>query len=116
MAKPFSSLCEPHLFDGKPAIKTYKDILDTNIMLVVASMSAAGIAESHHLGIVPFGDGNCTIKHTSLHQIATIIEHYFSGHQIETQITCSNGRLNIALQQTYNNEILEWVEIIFEKE
>ena len=105
-----------HRFDGKPAIKTYKDILDTNIMLVVASMTAAGIAESHHLGIVPFGDGNCTIKHTSLHQTATIIEHYFSGGQLETQITCSNNCIKLALQQIRNTQILEWVEIIFKKE
>ena len=105
-----------HRFDGTPAIKTYKDILDTNIMLVVASMTAAGIAEAHHLGIVPFGDGNCTIKHTSLHQTATIIEHYFSGGQLETQITCSNNCIKLALQQIRNTQILEWVEIIFKKE
>ncbi len=102
-----------HRFDGKPAIKTYKDILDTDIMLVVASMTDSSIAESHRLGIVPFGDGVCTIKHTTLHQTAKLIEHYFSGRQFETQVTCSNNKLQIALQQTRKNEILEWIEIIF---
>lgn len=102
-----------HRFDGKPAIKNYKDILDTNIMLVVASMTESGIAEAHRLGIVPFGDGICAIKHITLQQTATIIEHYFSGHQLETQAACSNDKIEIALQQTRNNEILEWIEIIF---
>ncbi|MBK8821124.1 MAG: hypothetical protein IPN58_00570 [Anaerolineales bacterium] len=102
-----------HRFDGKPSIKTYKDILDTDIMLVVASMTDSSIAESHRLGIVPFGDGVCTIKHITLHQTAKLIEHYFSGRQFETQVTCSNNELQIALQQTRKNEILEWIEIIF---
>jgi hypothetical protein len=105
-----------HRFDGKPAIKSYKDILKTDIMVVIASMTDAGISESHHLGIVPFGDGNCTIKHTTLHKTGKIIEHYFSGHQFETQAECLNGQLKIALKQIRNNETLEWVEIIFEKE
>ncbi len=102
-----------HRFDGKPAVKTYKDILDTDIMLIVASMTDSSIAESNRLGIVPFGDGVCTIKHTALHQTAKLIEHYFSGHQFETQVTCSNNKLQIALQQIHKNEILEWIEIIF---
>jgi hypothetical protein len=105
-----------HRFDGKPAIKSYKDILKTDIMVVVASMDDADISESHHLGIVPFGDGNCTIKHTTLRKTGKIIEHYFNGHQFETQVECLNGQLKIAFKQISNNGTLEWVEIIFEKE
>lgn len=103
-------------FDGKPALKTYKDILHTDIMLIVASRTDAGIEESDHIGIVPFGDGTCLIKHNSLHQTATLIEHYFSGQKLETKHIFSNSEIKINFQQTRDHEILEWVEIIFEKE
>lgn len=105
-----------HRFDGKPAINTYNDILHTEIMLTLASLSEDEISRSHHLGIVPFGDGSCTFKHTTQHDTARIIEHYFSGRQFETQIIHFSGQLRIDLQQKRNNEILEWVEIFFEKE
>ncbi|MBL0345901.1 TIM-barrel domain-containing protein [Candidatus Villigracilis affinis] len=105
-----------HNLDGKPAPKNYKDILHTDVTLVVASLTDDGISESTHLGIVPFGDGGCTISHTALHNSATIIEHYFSGRATKTQVACSNSRIEIKLQQTRNHEILEWIEIIFEKD
>jgi len=105
-----------HLFDGKPAVQTYKDILYTNIMLVIASMTDDGISESNRLGIVPFGDGTCTIKRAMAGGTAKIIEHYFSGDKLEAQISCQNNQMEIDLLQTRKDEILEWVEIIFEKE
>jgi len=105
-----------HHLDGKPAPKNYKDILHTDVTLVVASLTDDGISESLRIGIVPFGDGSCTISHTSLHNSTTIIEHYFSGHATKTQTACSNSQIEIKLQQTRNHEILEWIEIIFEKE
>ena len=103
-----------HNLDGKPAPKHYKDILHTDVTLVVASLTDDGISESTHLGIVPFGDGSCTISHTPLHNSATIIEHYFSGCATKTKAACSNNRIEIHLQQ--NQKILEWIEIIFEKD
>jgi hypothetical protein len=102
-----------HQFDGKPASKTCKDILDTDIMLVVASLTADGISESKRLGIVPFGDGRCAIKHSSASQTVRLVEHYFGGQTFEQQITPQIDQLELELRQTANNEILEWLEIIF---
>ncbi len=102
-----------HQFDGKPASKTYKDILHTDTMLVVASLTADSISESKRLGIVPFGDGRCTIRHSSPAKTVNLIEHYFSGQVSEQQITPQNDQLEVELCQTRNNEILEWLEIIF---
>jgi len=99
-------------FDGKPASNAYKDILHAEIMLVVASMTDDEISRTDRLGIVPFGDGSCTIRYTADHKTASIIEHYFSGHQYETRIVCQNQRIDLNLQQSRNNEILEWLEII----
>jgi hypothetical protein len=105
-----------HQFDGKPASRTYKDILHTDVMLVLASMTDNEISRAQRIGVVPFGNGRCTIKHTSDHQTAKLIEHYFSGRSHEMQIAFQNEHIELDLQQTRNKEILEWIEIIFEKE
>lgn len=102
-----------HRFDGKPASRTYKDILHADVMLVVASMTEAEIAHADRLGVVPFGTGSCTIRHLPAHQTARIIEHYFSGRQHETHVTCQPQRIDLELQPAHEDEILEWLEIIF---
>ena len=102
-----------HQFDGKPARKTYKDILHTDIMLVAASLTTDGVSESKRLGIVPFGDGRCTFRRSSPAKTVKLVEHYFSGQTFEQQITNEGDQLELELCQTRNNEILEWLEIIF---
>ena len=82
-----------------------------HIVWAVASLTEESISESTHLGIVPFGDGGCTISHTALHNSTTIIEHYFNGRATKTKVACSNSQIEIKHQQ--NHEILEWIEIIF---
>jgi hypothetical protein len=103
-----------HRFDGKLAISSYKDIIDTNIMVIVASMTDDGIAEADHLGIVPFENGSCTIRHTGSEISGKLIEHYFGGHRIEKQIRCTKSDFKIDFIQIQDEEILEWVEIRFE--
>lgn len=97
-----------HQFDGKPTPNGYKDILQTNIMLVVAALDENSISESKHIGVVPFGDGSCTLKLN--HKAATITEHYFSGSKIQSRQTFTD-ELKLGLQQIRGNETLEWVEI-----
>jgi hypothetical protein len=99
-----------HQFDGKPTPASYKDVLHTDIMLIVASLDNESIAESNHLGIVPFGDGTCTLQNKNSH--AKSIGHFFGGNTIETKHTFKD-QLTLEFKQ---NETLEWVEIIFEKE
>jgi DNA-binding IclR family transcriptional regulator len=82
-------------------------------MLVVASLTADGISASEHLGIVPFGNGRCVIKHSSTAQTVTIVEHYFNGQRFEQQTTLKSEQLELDLQQTRKKEILTWLEIIF---
>jgi hypothetical protein len=97
-------------FDGRPAPNHYKDMLYTDIMVVVASLTESDIAESTHLGIVPFDDGRCTIR--NINSGAKIIEHYLGGYKTEMQINFTDT-LTLELQQTRANQTLEWVEIIF---
>ncbi len=102
-----------HCFDGRPASRTYKDILHTDVMLVVSSMTEEGISNSSRLGIVPFGDGKCILRHTA-NGSAKLIEHYFDGNASEVETACINDQLELSLTQSRNGEILEWLEVIFE--
>lgn len=105
----------PHQFDGKPADHPYKDILQTNVMLVVASLTDDEIWHAHRIGIVPFGNGTCTLR-TIQHRKIKIVEHYFSGHQHITTVMQESPRIELILQPTCNQEILEWVEIVYTDE
>jgi hypothetical protein len=102
-----------HRFDGKPASKSYKDILYTDVMLVIASLTSDGISESKRLGIVPFGDGRCVIRRSSAAQTVKLVEHYFSGRTYEQQITSHSDHIEFDLEQIRDTEILTWLEIIF---
>jgi hypothetical protein len=103
-------------FDGKPARRMYKDILQTDARLVAASLTEAGIADAPHLGLVPFEDGTCTIKHNHPWRSARIIEHYLGGRKQETRVPCPPGSIRLALFQSRDARPLEWMEIIFEKD
>ncbi|MBL8063966.1 MAG: hypothetical protein JNK32_13135 [Anaerolineales bacterium] len=99
-----------HHFDGKPTPNGYKDVIQSDVMLIVAALDHEEIGESKHIGIVPFGDGNWTIKNS--HKSATIIEHYLHGNKNESHLTFEN-QIALNFQQ---NQTLEWVEFIFENE
>lgn len=99
-----------HHFDGKPIPTGFKDVIQSNIMLVIAALDGEDIGTSRHIGMVPFGDGRCTI--TSAHRRAKCIEHYPEGKSSESRLTFLD-QLTLDLVQ---NETLEWVEIIFERE
>jgi hypothetical protein len=99
-----------HQYDGKPTPNGYKDVLESNLILVVASLDDNRISASNHIGIVPFGDGRCAIK--TAHTSARVIEHHLRGNTTETHLAFTD-QIILKLKQ---NETLEWVEIIFEKE
>lgn len=98
-----------HQFDGKPMPNYYKDFIQTDIMLVISSLDGEPIAESKRIGVVPFGDGRFTLKHSAA--TATIIEHFLSGHKVETQTTITD-QLTMTVQQFREGDALEWVEIV----
>jgi hypothetical protein len=102
-----------HRLDGKPASKSWKEVLHTDVMLVIASMTEDSISTAPRLGIVPFGDGSCSIKRSSSSQKVTAVEHYFSGHKHERPIKPYDDHIELDLHQTRSAEILEWLEIIF---
>ena len=99
-----------HQFDGKPTPNDYKDVIQSNLMLVIAALDDENIGESSHIGIVPFGDGRCTIK--SSYNYAKFIEHHLGGKRTVSNLKFTE-QFTLKLVQ---HETLEWVEIIFEKE
>jgi len=99
-----------HQFDGKPTPNNYKDVIAFNMLMVIAALDDENIGESSHIGIVPFGDGRCSIK--SKYRRATFIEHHLGRKPNKSHLTFTN-ELTLKLVQ---NETLEWFEIIFEKE
>ena len=102
-----------HRFDGKPASRSHKDILHTDVMLVVSSLTDESILGSSRLGIVPFGDGRCSLRRVSNGPVK-LVEHYFGGRVMELDAHCLDQRLELILSQTRDGEILEWLEVIFE--
>jgi len=99
-----------HQFDGKPIPNSYKDVIAFSMMMVIATLDNESIGEATRIGIVPFGDGHCSIK-SKYHQ-AILIEHHLGGKR-------NTSRLTFADQLTLNlvqHESLEWIEIIFENE
>ncbi len=99
-----------HHFDGRPIPTGFKDGFQSDIMLVIAALDDEAIETSRHLGIVPFGDGRCTIK--TAYRLAKCIEHYSDGKSSESRLAFSD-QLALNLVQ---HETLEWVEIFFERE
>jgi hypothetical protein len=105
-----------HRFDGKPAHRNYDAILDTDVTMVIASMTDDDIAHTRRMGIVPFGDGRCTIRNGSHHRTARLLEHYLGGGTHETRVPFDADRIELNLSQARNTETLEWLEIIFQEE
>ena len=52
-----------------------RDIVECSTSVVVASKTDQGISGSYRLGIVPYGDGEVTIRHKNKNAIATITVH-----------------------------------------
>lgn len=98
--------------DGQATRNSYKDILYTSVMIVVASMTDDEISCAPRIGIVPFGNGNCTLQ-TLNHRTARVVEHYLSGQYHATTVTCQNQCIELILQQERDQEILQWIEVIF---
>ena len=105
-----------HRFDGKPTRQPVGDVLEMNIDLVIASMTDAAISASPRLGIVPCGNGHCSLKRTPSSpggKTARVVEHYWGGQSHQYLLDYFNGIVQLDFKLDRNGEILEWVEILF---
>jgi hypothetical protein len=80
---------------------------------VVASKTNDGLARASKLAVVPYGEGEVTLKREgseTAHAEAT--EHYFGGGSKTRQLSIDNGRLQVAVREhTEDGSVIEWIEL-----
>ncbi len=97
--------------DGGPGTTEFKGIVKTTASVVVASKTDEPLDQAAHLGVVPYGEGQLTLKHKTA-VAASITEHYFGGKSQASRIHAQNGALNIPLRRTRKDGTpLEWIAI-----
>jgi hypothetical protein len=98
-------------FDGRKGSGKFRDIVSTNTSVVVASKTKDGIAQADKLAIVPYGDGEVTLKRAS-GSSAQITEHYFRGGKSTQNLPIANGVLRVPLhEKAADGAIVEWLEV-----
>jgi hypothetical protein len=91
---------------GNRTVTQLRALVHCTMPVVVASKTAADIAHSDRLAVVPYGGGQISI-HRETGARANVISHGFGGAIKETQIPIENSQLNLLITQ----ELVEWVEI-----
>ena len=98
-------------FDGRKGSGKFRDLVSTTASVVVASKTRDGIAQADQLAIVPYGEGELTLKRTG-GVSAEVTEHYFGGGKNTQQIPISSGVLRVPLhEKTADGAIIEWYEV-----
>jgi hypothetical protein len=97
--------------DGSEGSGKFRDLVSTDASVVVAARSSTSIERATQLGVVPYGDGELTVRLTAAAS-AQATEHYFGGgHQTKT-LAIEDGHLRIPLRErTESGAIVEWIEI-----
>ncbi|MGO8790773.1 MAG: hypothetical protein ACLQVL_25795 [Terriglobia bacterium] len=91
----------------------YQNIIETNASVVVASKTAEGISRASRLGVVPYGDGQVTIRRDDDRStVARVTEHSFGGRIEHREITMRGGKLRLPLTERDDSGApIEWIEI-----
>jgi hypothetical protein len=89
------------------------DIIRTSVPVVVASRTSDEIESSHSLGVVPYGDGEVSIRRPSGGE-AEVTEHWLGGTSTTTRLPlhADSCRLSVRTKRE-DGALLEWIEIRF---
>ena len=80
--------------------------------MVVAARSSGSIARAAQLGVVPYGDGELSVKHEGAATSAHATEHYFGGGHMPLQVAVENGSLRVPLRERVEDgSLVEWIDI-----
>ena len=86
--------------------------IEATAPLVVASREKAGLHSAQQLGLVPFGEGELTLKHDGANSRFAIRRHLFGGAIEEGFASIANGVLKVSFkEQGENGKPIEWIEI-----
>jgi hypothetical protein len=83
--------------------------------VVVASKTSDGIARATRLAVVPYGDGDLTLKREPAGSAyANATEHYFGGGHKTKRLSIENGHLHVTLRErAEGGSVVEWIEVEF---
>jgi hypothetical protein len=103
---------------GGEGAKKFRGLVSSTASVVVASKSSAGIGRAAKLAVVPYGDGELSLKRERGESgFAELTEHYFGGGVSTKRLPIQNANLRIRLRElAENGSIVEWVEVTFHKE
>jgi hypothetical protein len=91
-----------------------QDAIRTTVPVVVASRTSQGIEKANSLGIVPYGEGEVSIRH-SRGSSAEVTEHWFGGATSRSRIQLLDGYCRLTVkQQGKDSAPLEWIEVEIE--
>lgn len=99
--------------DGRKGAGTFRDIVRTNASVVVASTTKMGIEQSAKLAVVPYGDGEVTIRRATKNAAtAEVTEHYFGGKTKVRRVAVQNGEIRLPVTERGEaGSIVEWLEL-----
>ena len=98
--------------DGRKGAGQFRDLIQSNTSVVVASKTNQGIEKASHLAVVPFGMGELILKRTGEVRSVVVTEHYFGGGEKTNLQTVHNGRLRLPVREkATGGALIEWIEI-----
>ena len=88
-----------------------RDLVHSNVPVLIASKTRESITESNKLAIVPYGDGEIEIARQRGRQ-ATIVSHYLGETVAQKRMPIESGCLKMT-SECYNSlgKPLEWIEV-----
>jgi hypothetical protein len=102
-----------HRLDGRKGSGKFREVVETNASVVIASKTADGIVKAASLAVVPYGEGEVVIHRADPQTTeASAVEHYFGGNSKERRIEISGGTLRLALRERdEKGSPVEWIEV-----
>jgi hypothetical protein len=92
----------------------FRDLIRTRFPVVVASRTSEGIEKAQSLGLVPYGEGEVSIRHGQGRE-AQVVEHWFGGTVTRSRVSLQNGYFWLTVkQQNTSGAPLEWIEVNIE--
>lgn len=100
-------------FNESPSQETrLKDLVQTNVPVVVASRTGDGLERASDLALVPCGDGEVGIQREEGHE-AEVTEHWFGGASTSRRVPVRGGfcRLPIRTKRQADGLPIEWIHV-----
>jgi hypothetical protein len=96
---------------NRATISALRDLVQTPAPVVVASRTKEDIAHTGRLAVVPYGDGQISIRRDQGRKV-DIFTHHFGGAVTQTHATIENGRLSFPVKERgAKNDLVEWMDI-----